>query len=226
MKISRILPLFLCLALATGFTACDDDDDSYAELRKTERKLINNFIKYGTTVVNTEGVTLLHVDPITVKSQEAFERDTITDVSRNEYVLFSGSGLYMQIVRRGTGEVLKEGESTPVICRYTEYNLSADSIQTTNRSLLALTSPDVMNVTNTYGVLTGTFQSGMMCSVYGSSVPTSWLVPLQYIRLGRQTTPDDEIALVRIIAPSSVGNSSQSSYVYPCFYEISYQRGR
>lgn len=226
MKLLRILPLLAIFALTTGFVACDDDDDSYAELRETERKLVNNLLSNGLTITNSEGLTLLHVAPIKVISQEEFEKDTITDVSLNEYVSFTGSGLYMQIVRRGTGEVLKQGESAPVLCRYLEYNLAGDSIQTTNRDLLSATTPDVMNVTNSYGTLSGTFQSGIMRSYYGSSVPSAWLTPLQYIRLGRQNDSQNEIALVRIIAPSSVGHSSQSSYVYPCFYEISYQRGR
>ncbi len=226
MKISRILPLFVLAMLSIGFTACDSDDDSYAELRETERKLVSNFIQNGLTVTNSEGLTILQVNPIKTISQEEFEKDTITDVAENEYVLFTSSGLYMQIVRRGTGEVLGEGESSPVLCRYIEYNLAGDSVQTTNRSTLYLTTPEVMNVTNSYGTLSGTFQSGLMRQYYGSSVPSAWLTPLQYIKLGRQDSKENEIALVRIIAPSSVGHSNQSSLVYPCFYEISYQRGR
>lgn len=226
MKLHRIFSLLLVACCLLGFTACDDDNDSYADLRKNERKLVANFLKNGVNIVNSEGVTLLNVEPIKTISQEEFEVDTVTDVTENEYVLFANTGLYMQIVRRGTGEVLKSGESAPVLCRYLEYNMAGDSIQSSNRTLLTLTQPEVMNVTNSYGTLTGTFQSGMMRSIYGTSVPSAWLTPLQYIRLGRQDSKENEIALVRIIAPSSVGHSNQSSLVYPCFYEISYQRGR
>lgn len=226
MKIAHILPLIALSLVALGFTACDDEDESYAELRDAERKLVNNFINNGVNYVNSEGITVFNVGPIKVISQEEFEKDTITDVTQNEYVAFTNTGLYMQIVRRGTGKVLAEGESANVLCRYFEYNLSGDSIQSTNRTLLTTTTPDVMNVTNSYGTLSGTFQSGMMRSYYGSSVPSAWLTPLQYINLGRQDAKENEIALVRIIAPSSVGHNNQSSYVYPCFYEISYQRGR
>ncbi|MBQ7634645.1 MAG: DUF4827 domain-containing protein [Bacteroidaceae bacterium] len=226
MNVSRIFLLIAVCITALGFTACDEDDDSYAELRKTERRLVSNFITGGLTLQNSEGVTLLSVAPIKVISQEEFEKDTVTDVAENEYVLFANTGLYMQIIRRGTGTVLAEGESAPVICRYVEYNMAGDSIQSTNRTLLTTTSPDVMNVSNSYGTLTGTFQSGVMRNTYGSSVPSAWLTPLQYIKLGRQTDPENQVALVRIIAPSSVGHTNQSSLVYPCFYEISYQRGR
>ncbi len=226
MNFFRIFPLAALVGLMPCLVACNDDDDSYAELRKTERKLVANFVANGVTLTNSEGVSILQVDPINVISQEEFEEDTVTDLSRNEYVLFSNTGLYMQIVRRGTGEVIKDGESTAVLCRYLEYNLSGDSIQSSNRTLSTTTMPDIMNVTNSYGVLSGTFQSGVMRTIYGSSVPSAWLTPLQYVKLGRQETPSDEVALVRIIAPSSVGHTNQSSLVYPCFYEISYQRGR
>lgn len=226
MKLYRILPLLMALVGLTGFIACNEDDDSYAELRDKERKLVNTFLKEGLTLKNAEGLTLLQVDPIKVISQEEFEEDTVTDVSQNEYVLFAATGLYMQIVRRGTGEMLKDGETAPVLCRYLEYNMSGDSVQTTNRTVSSAHLVDLMNVTNSYGTLSGTFQSGVMKSVYGSSVPSAWLTPLQYVKLGRQDAKENEIALVRIIAPSSVGTSSQSSLIYPCFFEISYQRGR
>lgn len=226
MKAYRILLLLMALASQLSFTSCSEDEDSFAELRDKERKIVNNFIKNGTTLKSAEGGILLQVVPIKVISQEEFEKDTVTDLLQNEYVLFANTGLYMQIIRRGTGKMLKDGETAPILSRYLEYNMAGDSIQTTNRSISSAHLVDQMNITNSYGTLSGTFQSGIMKSSYGNSVPSAWLTPLQYIRLGRQNSQENEIALVRIIAPSGVGTSNQSSLVYPCFFEISYQRGR
>ena len=66
-----------------------------------------------------------------------------------------------------------------------------------------------------------------MSSVYGSTaVPSGWLVPFTYINVGRQTSENDEIAKVKLIVPHSQGQSNASSNVYPCFYVITYERGR
>ena len=62
---------------------------------------------------------------------------------------------------------------------------------------------------------------------YGSTaVPSGWLVPLSYINLGRYTSSDAELAKVRLIVPHSAGQSNAVQSVYPCLYEITYQRGR
>lgn len=224
----HLLRLLAVLALGISFTACEDDDDSYAELRKHERRAISSFVKYGCNVVDeSTDEVLLHVDPIKPITQNQFAaQDSTTDVSKNEYVYFPQTGLYMQIVRKGSGERLKHGENAAVICRYTEFNISGDSIQSTNRLLLYAALPDVMQVANNYGTFTGTFTSGVMLNYYGAAIPAAWLTPLSYINLGRLGKATDETALVRIIAPSSIGHKGQSNNVYPCFYEISYQRGR
>lgn len=221
--------LVLAMAAATLFTACDDDD-TYAERRKREHSQISSFLFKGTVVKDNEGeVTLLDVPGnIKVISEEEFyANDSTTNVEANEYVLFKGSGIYMQIVRKGTGEPLAEGKSAAIICRYFEYNIAADTLQSTNNVMAYETTPDVMNCTNTYGVFTASFASGLMKTRYNtSSVPSGWLVPLTFIRLGRQAQPTDEIALVRLILPSTEGQSDALNNVYPCFYEISYQKGR
>jgi hypothetical protein len=63
----------------------------------------------------------------------------------------------------------------------------------------------------------------MMFSSYGASVPSGWLVPFNYINVGRQTNPDDEIAMVKLIVPHTQGQAYASSSVYPCYYVITYQ---
>jgi len=205
-----------------------NDEDSYAEDRKRERKQIQSFLQRGALCTDPElGDTVFQVKaPINVISEEEFLTDTITDVSRNEFVLFSGSGIYLQIVRRGTGNMLASGKSANVICRYTEFDISTDSIKTTNNAYYFASQPDVMTVTNTLGTFTASFTSGVMKSVYGANVPSGWLFPLSFIKIGRQTGENDEIACVRIIVPSTEGQSDAYTNVYPCCYEITYQLGR
>lgn len=225
---SRIYQIFFLLVVACGaFCACDDDV-TYAEQRKSENKAINSFLAHGCDVKAEDSITsILNVGPIKVISEETFyANDSLTDVSKNEYVLFAGSGVYMQIVRKGTGEKLKDGENCRVICRFQEYNISADSLQLTNRVAAYEQMPDIMNVSNTSGTFKASFSSGLMYSCYSEAVPGGWLMPLTFINLGRQTSEDDEIARVRLIVPSSEGQSSAKQGIYACFYDVTMQRGR
>ena len=219
----------LLLMAVCAFTACDDDD-TYAERRDTERKQIAAFLTKG-AVATLEGTNDYLVNcpgPFKVISEETFrEKGCVTDTAQNEYVLFKGSGVYMQIVRKGAGKPLEEGESATIINRFVEYNIAGDSVQSTNRVLAYENVPDVMNVQNNYGTFTATFVSGVLYNLYQSSaVPSGWLIPLAYINIGRQDSPEPEIAKVRLIVPSTEGHTSAQSQVYPCFYEISYQKGR
>lgn len=221
---------FLLVAILGGIFCSCGDDDSYAERRKRERAQIQSFLRNGCQVKQTDGDGYLLDVPGNIKvisEGEFYKNDSTTDVSKNEYVLFSGSGVYMQIVRKGTGEKLGEGKSATIINRYYEYNIAADSLQSTNSTLNYEASPDIMTVRNTYGVFTASFESGLMSTLYNSkTVPSGWLIPLTFIRLGRQIGEDDEIAKVRLIVPSTEGQSDMLTNIYPCFYEITYQRGR
>lgn len=229
-KIYKFIGLTLVAGMLTpAFCSCEDED-TYAEMRKTERAQISNFLNYGTRIVDEESgdVTLEVKAPIKVISEnEFYANDTTTNVDENEYVLLSGSGIYMQILREGTGERLQDGESATVICRHTEFNIAADSIQSTNaQSATTEIYPDRMTVQKNYGTITASFSSGLMHQLYGSSVPSGWILPLQFIKLGRQSSEDGEVAKVRIIVPSTEGQSDAMNNVYPCFYEITYTRGR
>ena len=221
----KIFPLLWGLLTMLTYTSCEEDN-SYAHLREKEEQQISSFISRGATILDPSTNTLLlKVDPIHVITEQEFEDNgQKTDVSKNEYVKFD-NGLYMQIVREGIGEKLQHNETTDVLIRFVEFNISTDTIQCSNRVLAYETKEDVMSVTNTYGTIDGTFISGLMASLYGTMVPTGWLYPLHFIKLGRQDS-DDEIAKVRIIVPSTIGQQNQKSNVYPCFYELTYQRGR
>lgn len=227
MTIKKFVLIF-CAAI-TCLCACNDDD-TYADRVKRERKQIQAFLKTGAQVMSSDSAGYLLNIPgnIEVISESDFyANDSTTDVSKNQYVLFAGSGVYMQIVRKGTGSKIKNGETLTILNRYTEFNISTDTLQTTNRVQTYAAAPDAMSCTNTNGLFSASYTSGVMLTTYKtSSVPTAWLIPLSFINLGRQDTPDGGTALVRLIVPSTQGQSDASYNVYPCAYEITYQRGR
>ncbi len=206
---------FILFAFAAIFTLMScDDTESYADQKKKERAAINSYITKNKIKVISES--------------EFFEQDTTTDVSKNEYVLFDNTGVYMQIIREGCGEKLKDRETATVLCRFTEWNLLTDSLQLTNDILGLASQVDKMSVTNTSGTFKASFVAGssVMSTMYGTtSVPSGWLVPLTYIKLGRPSNPDEEIAKVKLIVPHTQGHQYATSGVYPCLYEITYQRG-
>lgn len=206
---------FALLTLIGVLTAMScSDTETYADQKKKERSAINAYLADSA---------------VTVLSESEFKANgEVTDVSKNEFVLFESSGVYMQIIRKGCGEKIKTGETATVLCRFLERNIldSPDSIQLSNYNVSYLV--DKMMVKNTSGTFTASFDtsSSMMYLSYGSqAVPSGWLVPLSYINIGRPTSDDEEIAKVKLIVPHSQGQSYASQYVYPCLYEITYQRG-
>ncbi len=223
------LGLLLLLVWGITFSSCDDDD-SYADRRERERSQISAFLQNGVQVkAENSDMYILDVpgNINVISEQEFYANDSMTNVSRNEYVYFENTGVYMQIIRKGAGEKLGEGQSATIINRYIEYNIATDTIQSTNRTLALATNPDIMSCQNNYGVFTASFTAGVMKTMYNSNtVPAGWLVPLNFINIGRQDSPEEGIALVRLIVPSTQGQNQAAYDVYPCFYEISYQRGR
>lgn len=214
------------LAALMGLTACDDDD-SYAERRDRERSQIASFVRNGTCQISSDGDTLLYVAPIKVISEEQFEaQDSTTNVAENEYVYFESRGVYMQIVNKGSGETLADGDTRTVLARYTELNISTDSIQSSNYdNNMNASDLEVMTVSNSSGTYSASFISGQMKTLYNSTtVPGGWLIPMPYIRLGRQD--GNAVAKVRLIVPSTEGQQSALGDVYPCFYEIRCMRSR
>lgn len=211
------------------FVSCKKDE-TYAKQKSKERDAIKSFIKSSPlTLYDDEGNILLKDTlPIKVIDEIQFEaQDSMTDVSRNEYVLFPNTGIYMQIVRKGVGEKIKSGESKNIICRYWEYNILKGGLLTTNRVPYWTSAPDIMNASNNSGTITASFDSnnsGAMFQAYASQkVPQGWIVPLSYVNIGRQKTEDEGIAKVRIIVPHTQGTDNAANAVYPCFYEITYE---
>ena len=198
-------PWLLLLGFCLIMLASCKEEQTYAEQKKAEYRAISSFLQNGVTVLDTEmGDTILHVDPINwINEEQFYAQDSTTDVSRNE------------------------GDTVRLLCRYKEFNISGDSLQTRNDNAYYIGMLDEMSVESSYGTITGFFIQGMMRRIYKSiNVPESWLVPLRYINIGRQLSADEEIAKIRMIVPHSVGQSDAVSKVYPCFYEITYQRAR
>ena len=213
-----LLSMLVAFVSVGSLTSCDDDE-TYADQKDREREAINAYIvKNGIKVIS---------------EQEFQAKDSVTDVSKNEYVLFENTGVYMQIVRKGCGKKLKNGETSTILCRFDETNLLTDSLQLSNNNLYWSAIVDKMTVNNTSGTFTAWFDtsSSLMYTAYGKSygttaVPNGWLVPLTYINIGRPSEPGDQIAKVNLIVPHTQGQYYASANVYPCLYNITYERGR
>lgn len=229
MKHYPALFLLFVFAAVGLFCSCDDEE-TYADRREKENQQIQNFLNTGVSLTDTNSDTYSINVPggINVISESDFAaKGYTTDASRNEYVLFNSSGVYMQILRKGPGKPLAEGESATVLVRYTEYDIASAYIRSTNVLNAYAVMPDVMTCSNSYGTIQASFLSGVMKNTYDTStVPAGWLIPLKYINLGRQESEDEEVARVRVIVPSTQGQINASANVYACFYDISYTRGR
>ena len=219
---NKIIYTLLFVFVMMGLTSCNDYE-TYADLKEKEQNAISNFIA-------REGIQV--IDESTFKAQ-----GETTDTADNQFVRMSRTGVYMQIVRKGCGKQLGTKESASLLCRFMEKNLLTDSVLVRNdqkgsiyySSLGQYIDPsqyvDKMYVTRNGTTITAMFESGMMQNYHSStSVPGGWLVPLNYINVGRPEKESDEIAKVRLIVPHSQGTADASSSVYPCYYEISYER--
>ena len=198
-KLLLIMPL-----LAMLFISCDDEV-SYSDMKDRESRAIKEFIA-------AEGINVINY-------KEFIEKDSVTDVEKNEYVLIDD--VYMQIVRNPKDLIgalkMRDGETSNITARFFDYNISEADTLTGN--VWDSDNGDEMRVTLSHGSYSATFTSGYMSVLYGSAVPTGWLTPFPYIYLTRRSS---QYAKVRLIVPHAKGTSTASSYVYPCFYEITF----
>lgn len=226
----KLLFAMIAVAALCSFAACSDSE-TYADLRNRERDSINAFLRNENIKVITEA-----------QFKERFDKGmTLTDTAKanNEYVLFESNGIYMQVIDQGCGDYIKQGETTDVLVRFSEYNLkteariSTTSLQLSNNVVGYSYLPDKMSVTNTSGTFTGAFDtsSSLMAKAYGYSstsaaVPSGWLTPFTWVKIGRPQTASEKIAHVRILVPHTYGTSAASGSVYACLYDMTLQRGR
>ena len=203
--------LLVVFGLGLAFQACNNGK-TYAELKDEEREAIRRYIE---------------LNDIKVINEAQFEaQDSTTDVSANEYVLFE-SGVYMQVIERGSGEVLEDGRYD-ILVRYWEAMLSADGTSdtiSTNMNANIYAHPDEFKLTKQGRALSASFSgNGAMSEAHGSAyVPSGWLLPFNYIKVGRETSGRSKI---KLIVPHSEGTSTASGQVVPCHYEITYQLSR
>lgn len=205
--------LLIVLAGLLLITSCDKTE-TYAEKLERERNAINSYIVK---------------EKIKVISEKQFkDQGYTTNLDKNEYVLLNNTGVYLQIVNKGSGSPIKNGEQVSVLCRFAETNILENAMILTNKNLYYSGIVDKMVVDNISGTFTASFDmtSSVMYNTYKStSVPKGWLVPLTYINIGRPKDENEHIAKVRLIVPSSQGTTKASQNVIPCYYEITYMRG-
>lgn len=203
--------LFLICIAAIAVLASCNDYETYGDKKEKERNSISKFVSDSSIVVISEDQFIL--------------QGYTTSLPRNEFVKLNKSGVYMQIVREGCGEKLKNGETANICCRFREFNIEGDTTTLRNNTDIYAARVDVMRVTNTSGTFSGSFTTGVMISAYGTaSVPAGWLVPLAYIKIGRPKSLTDEKAKVRLIVPHSQGHTIAAQDVLPYYYEITYEK--
>ena len=162
------------------FAACNDDV-TYADQVNRERSAINAYIA-------DSGVNVISED-------EFRSNNYTTDVSKNEFVLFESSGLYMQIVRKGTGKPIADGENARVLCRYTERNLLTDSVQISNTiSPYYYRWVETMSVTNNAGFAVRSLDS------FKASTSTVFIERFNALVKGSSICPIHILAIVNQLA--------------------------
>ena len=221
MKKLLYLVLATCVVSTSIFTISCSDGETYAERKKKEERSIGQFLQDNDFVGK--------INPIT--EEQFYAQDSMTDVSKNEFVRFGSDGIYMQIVRKGNGptmvELAKARKDTtvtrPILCKFLEYDIMGGDTTNTNLTIYKDMTSKIDKMMCTYDhysrSYTASFTEGEMKTAYGSVVPAGWLKPLDFIRL---TKTDGEEAKVRLIVPHSSGTSNASGHVQPFYYEITY----
>lgn len=211
--------LAVCAVSTSMLTATScNDGETYAEQKEKEKNAIGRFLSDNDFVGK--------ITPIT--ESQFYAQDSMTDLSKNEFVRFDDDGIYMQIVRKGNGptmvELAKERKDStvtrPLLCKFLEYDIEGADTTYTNIYMSSIEEEMMCTYSHYSRSYTAWYTAGVMYSAYGSTVPKGWLKPLNYIRL---TKVAGEEAKVRLIVPHSSGTTNASGYVLPFYYEITYQ---
>lgn len=230
MKTIRLLFAGL-IVLAFCLQSCNNSK-TYAEMKEEEADAINAWI--------------LSHDYKIISEKEFYAQDTMTNA--NEFVLFEESGVYMNIMCKGPkdskgeyrGRVLKDG-SYEILSRFVEIamqtretpKMEVGDTLLANMKLYGMPSmelfPEDYKLTISGSSYSAAFQSYRSYSMYAmystTSVPSGWLLPLKYLKPARTQSTDD-VARVRVLVPHGQGTSTASKYVYPCYYELTYNIGK
>ena len=223
----------IAFAAIFSFAACSDNE-TYADMRNRELDSISAFLKNENITVISEAEFQKRFD----------EGKTLTEHTngKNEYVLFNSNGIYMQVIEQGCGDYIQKGETATVLVRFDEYNLNTrakicdESWQLSNNIAAYSFYTDPIILTNNSGTFSGSFETrkSLMAITYGSSsysgvsgmVPSGWLVPFTWLKMGRPKTDDDRIAHIRLLVPHSYGTTQASGNVQACLYEMRIMRDR
>jgi len=211
MKKLSILLMMVC-GLGFFFQSCNEGK-TYAEMKEEEREAIKRFIE---------------LNDIKVIDEDQFAvQDSTTNVADNEYVLFDETGVYLQVVERGNGEPLEDGRHE-ILVRYVEEKIAEDgTCDTLSLNTIAniYAHPDEFLLTKQDNSLSASFAAGgAMYQTHSSAyVPSGWLLPLNYLKVGREISGRSKI---KLILPHSQGTATASGQVFPCYYEITYQLSR
>lgn len=236
----KLLLSIIAIAALVTFAACDHNE-TYADQRNRELDSINAFLRNENVKVIKESEFEQRFEAR--KAGDKTIKLTDTDPNNNEYVLFESNGIYMQVIHDGCGNYIAKGKPQNVLCRYTEYCLANrakicdDAITLTNDVPRFAIYTDEMSVKNTSGTFEGSFvdtSKSLLAQTYNSSyygsvsatVPSGWLIPFSWIKIGRLITADDELAHVRLLVPHTYGTTSASASVYACLYDIRFQAAR
>ncbi len=218
----KLLFLFLSLFIAGSlFQACDDSK-TYAEQLEDEKNAVERFIKDSA----------IHV----ISVSEFEQNDSVTKARANgdaydEFVFFSGEGVYMQIIDRGNDDKVnytdeekekdKFVDGNNICTRYAETNIETRELAAFNipvegymdaGTLYAYPAVFRYVKAETYSAGTFTEMDYAWGQYYASTaVPQGWLLSLPYLR---------DNAHVRLIVPSKMGHNSAQKYVTPYFYDI------
>ena len=227
--------LFAMIAFAAvlSFAACNDSE-TYKDMRDRELDSISSFLR-------KENIKVISEDEFTRRWNDN-QRLTDTAKNNNEWVLFNSNGIYMQVIDQGCGDYIKKGETADVLVRFDEYNLSYAAEMSNKCLTLSNNVPaysyyvDKMSVTNTSGTFTGSFvnpKASLMALTYNSSytgisstVPSGWLIPFSWVKIGRPKNDVERIAHIRLLVPHSYGTTSASGSVQACVYDMTLQKGR
>lgn len=231
MKKIKLFFAVVCV-VACCLQSCNNGK-TYAEMKEEEADAINAWI--------------LSHDYQVISERDFYNQDTITN--ENQFVLFEESGVYMNIVQPGEGTSKLADGYYEMASRYFEIAMqnrdgmfAVGDTLSGNMNLLDYPAyrvnsswslsqymlyPEVYKLTIRGSSYSAAFtESYQMYSIYGTtSVPSGWLIPLKYIKPSR-TTSSEKVARVRLIVPHGQGTSQASQYVYPCYYEITYNLGK
>lgn len=218
MKKIQLSLLFVVCTIALGLQSCNNGK-TYAEMKEEEADAIERF---KSKLTDSIGATF-------ISESQFIAQDSMTKA--NEFVLFDESGVYMNISYKGDGDKVLEDGNHDMLTRFKEIAIQnrdnmfsiGDTLSINWGIYSKYTEPEEFKVTISGNSYSGSFQgNSIMYEAYSSTaVPSGWLLPLRFLKVGR-TADSKKIARVRLIVPHSEGSSLAMQYVYPCYYEITY----